>query len=211
MSVTLLLLWAMAFVVGAGAGYVARGKLSNLAHHRLRMIILPWAAFALQVLDFKSETVRQFFHNTLHVPTLAVIYALVFVWLLVNLPGRSRALMLAGCVVLLGGLANATVIAANGRMPGSYAAAVAAGVPERLLATVNDSPKHVWRDEHTRLAWLGDNIPFRPARLAVSPGDIILMTGVILVIAAGMRQPRPGPPSSPSASPSSSPGVPAGR
>jgi hypothetical protein len=194
MSVTLPLLWAMAFGVGAGAGHLSGGRLSNLARHRLRMVIVPWVAFALQALDLESEPVHDFFHDTLHVPTLVVIYALVFVWVLVNLPGRSMALTLAGCMVLLGGLGNAAVIAANGRMPGSYGAAVAAGVPEHLLASVSSSPKLTWSDERTRLAWLGDNIPFRLARLAVSPGDIVLMTGVVLVVAAGMRpRVRTGP------------------
>lgn len=207
MSVTLLLLWAMAFGIGAGVGYAAGGRLSNLAHHRLRLLVLPWVAFALQVADFSSEAVRRFLRDTLPVPTLTVIYALFFVWVLANLPGRSRALTVAGCLVLLGGAANAAAIAANGRMPGSYQAAVAAGVPGHLLAGVDESPKHAWRDEHTKLAWLGDNIPFCPARLAVSVGDIVLMAGVILVVAAGMRPRRP---EQPAADPDAALTVPAG-
>jgi hypothetical protein len=193
MSVTLLLLWAMAFVAGAGLGYMFRGRLSNLGRNRLRWLILPWAAFALQALALGSKAVQRFFSDTLHISSLAVVYALVFVWLLLNLRGRSRALTVAGCVVLLGALANAAVIAANGRMPGTRSASVAAGVPEHLLATVDDSPKYTWSDENTRLAWLADNIPVRAVRLAVSPGDIILMTGVILVLATGMQPRRPDP------------------
>ena len=183
---TLGLLWTLALAAGVALGFLCGGRLRNLTEHRLRLPILLWVAFAVQVADFTfagfGATLRAW-----HLPTLAVIYSLVLAWIVVNLPGHGPGLTIAGLLLLLGSLANAAVIAANGKMPGSYAAAVAAGVPRRLLATVPASPKHMWRNEATRLPWLGDNIPFRLARLAVSPGDVALMTGIVIAVAAGMR------------------------
>jgi hypothetical protein len=46
-------------------------------------------------------------------------------------------------------------------------------------------------DEHTDLRWLGDVIPMRAFSTVVSVGDIVLLFGIALVIAAGMRLREP--------------------
>jgi hypothetical protein len=103
------------------------------------------------------------------------IFGLVGAWAVVNLPGRSRAMQVAIALVLLGGAMNALAIAANGRMPFSERALVAADVSDQQRARGERSPKHVAADGATRLLWLGDVIPVRPIEKVVSARDVVLL------------------------------------
>jgi hypothetical protein len=75
-------------------------------------------------------------------------------------------------------------------MPARLETARAAGLPDRLLERAQNSPKHVEIDDSTQLAWLGDVIPFRPGRMAISAGDVLLVLGLGVLLAAAM-QPAP--------------------
>ncbi len=173
--------------LGVLAGYLAGGRLRHLAQTPLRHTWLLWLAAGLQFLQFQHVLPR--------VPLLVPVFGLVAGWLVLNLPGRGRALQVATAAVLLGAACNAAPIAANGRMPHTEAAVRAAAMTPAQLAKGAASPKHVDADATTRLLWLGDVIPVRPIRMVVSPGDVVLLLGVAGIVAAGMRRRPVGQPS----------------
>jgi hypothetical protein len=172
---------AMLFLspVAAGvlAGYAAGGSLAGLVSTRLRALWLLWLAAALQVAQLAGAL------PGLRGPLLAAVFVLAGAWLAVNLPGRPRAMQAAAVVALAGGLANGTAIAANGRMPYLPAAARVAG-----LRPGAETPKNIAAVAASRLIALGDIIPVPPLRAVISAGDVLIIAGVILLIAASMRQ-----------------------
>lgn len=104
-----------------------------------------------------------------------------------NLRDRSGGVRLAIVVLLVGGALNGAAIAANGRMPFSVPAALAAGRP---LAEINDPATHIKNEpasQRTRLPALGDIIPLAPVGKVLSVGDVALLIGIALFVAAAMR------------------------
>ncbi|WP_117238518.1 DUF5317 domain-containing protein [Thermus sediminis] len=90
-------------------------------------------------------------------------------------------------LVLLGLLLNALVIFANGgHMPVSLAALERAGLGELedFLRERRDAV-HTLMDETTRLPFLGDVIPLPPLQKAISPGDILILLGIMGVVVEG--------------------------
>jgi hypothetical protein len=174
---------------GMLAGYAAGGRLRDLLRTRIRAVWLLWTAAAIQFVQFEMPAAR----DALGVPLLVPVFGLVAAWLLVNLPGRPRAVRLAVAVILLGGGLNAAAIAANGRMPYSVAALESAQVSPDQRARGERSPKHVAADDRTRLIGLGDVIPVRPLGKVVSLGDLVLLAGVAALLAAAMHRSAAGP------------------
>jgi hypothetical protein len=169
---------------GVLAGYACGGRLRELVRTRIRAVWLLWAAAGIQFVQFEMPAVR----TALGIPLLVPVFGLVAAWLLVNLPGRTRAVRLAVALILVGGGMNAAAIAANGRMPYSVAALQSAQVTPDQRARGERSPKHVAADDRTRLLWLGDVIPVRPLGKVVSLGDLVLLAGVSALLAAAMRR-----------------------
>lgn len=103
-------------------------------------------------------------------------------------------------LVALGLAANALVVALNGAMPVSPAAAARAQVELADVAAGQDG-RHVVSGPRTRLPWLGDVVPvllpLRPE--VVSPGDVLVAAGlgqlVVLGMAGGRTAPQDRPPS----------------
>ncbi|MFL6241229.1 MAG: DUF5317 family protein [Actinomycetes bacterium] len=103
---------------------------------------------------------------------------------------RNRAV--EGVPLLAAGLLlNAAVIAANGVMPVSLYAESRAGVPAGSLLRAEDST-HEIADSHTRLRAFSDVVPVPlPGRPEiVSVGDILIVSGVALLIVSGMHRRR---------------------
>ncbi len=99
-------------------------------------------------------------------------YVILGIWVALRLLRaptlRERA---AFAAIAVGGALNAIAIFANGRMPHT--------------ATGGDSGlKGVPIDDDTRVAWLGDVIPFLGK--LISAGDLVLLVGVALLIAAAL-------------------------
>jgi hypothetical protein len=115
------------------------------------------------------------------------IFILVGAWILANLLRRPPAVQAALLLIVVGGTMNAVVIAANGRMPYSEAAARAANQSAKEKARAASSPKHVATDSTTKLGWFGDVIPVRPIGKVVSPGDVVLLLGVGALVAGAMH------------------------
>jgi hypothetical protein len=99
---------------------------------------------------------------------------------------RNRGIRGTG-LVALGLLANALVVAANGAMPVSDAAAARAGVGVQDLVAGTDA-RHELAGPGTRLSWLADVVPvpmpLRPE--VVSVGDVLVAAGLGQLVALGM-------------------------
>jgi hypothetical protein len=174
--------------VAAGVllGYARGGRLRGLADVPVRATALLWLAALLQFVHFSAPGAREALEAALHVSLMVPIFGLVGAWALANLPGRPRLMQAAVALVLAGGAMNALAIAANGRMPFSERALVAADVSDEQRARGDRSPKHVAAGEATRLLWLGDVIPVRPIEKVISAGDVVLLLGVAGAVTAGM-------------------------
>jgi hypothetical protein len=104
----------------------------------------------------------------------------------------ARNLRVAGVpLVTLGLVSNAIVVAANGAMPVSLAAANRADVPIIDIATGHDS-RHEIAGPGTTLRFLGDVIPVPlPVRSEiVSPGDVVVAAGLAELVVMGMLRRR---------------------
>jgi hypothetical protein len=116
---------------------------------------------------------------------LAPVFAIVLVWLAVNLRHRPVAIRLAGVAIALGAAMNALVIGLNGRMPYDPAASVAVGNAPGL-----EGPKNAPADAGTRLAPLGDIIAVPLVRKVASPGDVLISGGTVALVVLVMRRAR---------------------
>jgi hypothetical protein len=174
-------------ICGVIAGYACGGRLHWLAKTKIRMPWLLLLAAALQFVHFRSTQVRHGLESAIGISLMVPIFILVGTWILANLLHRPRAVQAALLLIVAGGIMNAVVIAANGRMPYSEAAARAANQSAEEKARAASSPKHVAADSTTKLAWFGDVIPVRPIEKVVSPGDVVLLLGVGALVACAMR------------------------
>lgn len=179
------MLYLVALLTGLAIGFLGGGRLSHLVRLRLRWLWLVPVALAIQLLIFplfSGKPLLPYATEPLHV----LSYALVGLWLIVNL--RVTPLI----VISAGALANFLVVAANGgRMPASLTALKAAGwsATADLLVSQGVYGNVVRMDEMTNLNWLGDwlYLPERiPFATAFSVGDVLIMAGLAWLIARGM-------------------------
>ncbi|MGH9155307.1 MAG: DUF5317 family protein [Acidimicrobiales bacterium] len=177
-----MLIFPLALGSGVVAGYAGGGRLHGLGLLRLRAHLLLFGAVATQLaLPAVSDDLR--------FPMVTLSYAMVGGWLLVNVGHRATILRVALGLLAVGWMLNAATIAANGGMPVSMEAFHAAGGPaEGLDAAAID--KHVVSGPGTRLAALGDVIPVPPLGAVVSVGDIAMVVGIMLTVAAAMASVR---------------------
>ncbi|MEV6304451.1 DUF5317 family protein [Actinoplanes sp. NPDC051861] len=176
MPYALVALFSVPVLAGVASGYALSGRLAGLAALRPRALWLLWVAVAAQICQRWSPA---------GIPMLAIVFALVLVWLMVNLRQREPVLRVAGAAIALGVLLNGAAILANGRMPYSPTAAAAAGA-----STPRETPKNVPAGPDSRLTLLADVVPVPALRAVISPGDILIGTGVALAIAGAMRSAR---------------------
>jgi len=186
------MLLLLAIPLGLLIGYGLGGRLSRLIHLRFRWIALIPVALAIQLLIFPwffDAPVFPYATSALHL----LSYGLIFLWLAANL--RYAPMGLIG----LGALANLIVIVANGgRMPASVKALQAAGATIEATALLENGSvaNVVLMSDATRLNWLGDilHVPsWMPFATAFSIGDAILFTGLVWLIARGMKTRDKGP------------------
>lgn len=180
-----MLIFPLALGGGLLAGYAGGGRLRGLGRLRFRASPLLLGALVAQLL-------LPVLAGPPRTALMVGSYALVGIWLAINLVGRSRVLQVAIALLALGWVLNAVPVAANGGMPVSSTALRAAGVPPVEQAVAGNIDKHVAAGGHSRFAALGDVIPIRPLRAVVSAGDIALFGGLVLIVAAGMAAARPG-------------------
>lgn len=170
-----------ALIAGVTAGYVAGGRLRNLERLSLRRSWLVLAALALQVAAFSP------LEAALPSPSPVVLHIVSYVlltWFAV-LNRRRLGVAIAG----LGLVLNFIVIVANGGfMPADRAALELAGASYGG-ETANNSAVI---GTGTHLAFLGDifAVPsWVPAANVFSVGDVLIVVGVAVLLAAAMRGP----------------------
>jgi Family of unknown function (DUF5317) len=185
----MLTLLILPVLVGLAAGWLAGGRPMRLLDTPLRALWLVWIAVLIQLALSYVPAARQLVEHDLGVPMLLPIYLGIGLWLAINLPGRAWSVRLGIALLLTGGAMNGLAILANGRMPFSVPAARHAGLSDAKIFAA-DLPKAVSATQATRLAWLGDIIPVRPIHAVMSAGDVVIIVGIVLVVAAGMRLPR---------------------
>lgn len=179
------MLYLIALLLGLVIGLLRGGRLGQLARLHLRWLWLVPLALVVQLLIFPLFT-REPLLPYATVPLHLLSYALVGLWLIVNL--RVLPLVAIGA----GALANFVVVAANGgRMPASSTALKAAGwlSTADLLVSQGEYGNVVLMGEATRLNWLGDYLylpEWFPFSTAFSIGDVLIMVGLVWLIARGM-------------------------
>lgn len=163
-------------------GWLAGGRVRNLAHVELRRTWLVFTAVGAQAV-LAGVALLGGPGDVLGRPLLAVSHLALLAFIAAN---RYQPGML---VVLLGLALNAAVIVANGAMPVDPAALVALGGSAAI-----EPGKHQLLTATTVLPWLADVIPVRPLRSVVSVGDVVLGAGVGILVVARMRHfpPLPG-------------------
>ena len=166
-------------LLGLLLALVRRGDLRRLASLHFRWWWLVVGAFLLKFAVVRLSSGGVSWMATAGPSLHILVYALVLLPLILNrgLPGMR--------LVAAGTALNLAVIAANqGRMPVLETAVALAGKAHTLdrLRAGSDAIHAVVTPE-TALPWLGDWIPFPfPLATVVSPGDVLLAVGVILLI-----------------------------
>lgn len=177
-----LLLFA-SLVAGIVAGLAARGRIGALRAMQVRWTPMLFVALIVGMAPLYVDMPKGLRQTIQMVTMLAVL-----IFLAANII-RSRGGVRAGWVALLAGWAlNFIVIAANGGMPLSAWAFARSG--QTGLPTPGESGffKIELATPDTILRPLGDVIPIKPVfAQVVSIGDLVLMAGIAVVIAAGMR------------------------
>ncbi len=153
---------------------------ARLASVRLRAVRLLVAAAVVQVTT--SALVPE--SGAARLTALVLTTALVGLFVVGN--RRVAGTPLIGAGLLL----NVLVVAANGAMPVSLAAASDAGLSRADLGLTRDAMREPV-DDDTLLPLLGDvvpvTLPWRPQ--VVSPGDVLVAAGVgLLLVSSGGRQ-----------------------
>jgi hypothetical protein len=174
------LVLVLALIGGLGAGYATGGRLGNVVHVRFRSAWLAVAALALQIIAFSAigSHLGSAWIAALHV--VSYVGLLVFAGINLRLPGVALA--------SVGVLCNALAIAANGGyMPARRAALAAAGVLYDGRMAANSR----LIGGSTRFAFLGDVFALPkgvPLADVFSVGDMLIVTGVVLLIAIAMHR-----------------------
>lgn len=179
-----MLIFPLALGGGVVAGYAGGGRLRGLALVKLRAHLLLLGALATQVgLPVVARELRN--------PLVALSYAMVGVWLVVNMASRTKLLRVAIGLLALGWAMNVAAIAANGVMPVSLEAvgAVVGSPVEELPDGYID--KHTAAGPGTKLEILTDVIAVPSLRTVISVGDVVMVVGIVLTMAAAMASARP--------------------
>ncbi|MFO7942278.1 MAG: DUF5317 domain-containing protein [Bacillota bacterium] len=177
----------MLFAVPLGAmlGWARGGSLEHLGSYPFRHPALLVAAFAMQIslarLPQWGVAIPADIADGVHLSS----YGLLLAVLALNLRAPGIPLVSVGTV------ANLLVIALNGGMPVDIGTLnrLGYGASAEMLRS-GGSTTHVALDGTTRLPFLGDIIlspRWFPGAALLSPGDVLMMLGIVWVIAAGMK------------------------
>jgi hypothetical protein len=161
-------------------GYLAGGRLGNIANVPFRWPVSGLAGIALQFAPVSGTG-----------GTLLLVGSFLFLFVAA---GVNRKL--PGFALILVGLwFNFLVITINEGMPVTRHALTASGQTNTLsdLRSGSDTKHHLASDEDA-LVFLGDAIPIPPpVRQAVSLGDLLTYAGAMWFVIRGMRSAAPQP------------------
>lgn len=184
-----MLLFPLALLVGVLTGAAAGGRISTLTRLRLRVPGIVILALAVQMLLMTKAGAD--LPRGAHLAFLGASYAGAGIWLAMNIPRRPVAVATGLVVVGVGWLLNMCVVLANGDMPVSLAALTRIGAGSALVHGGGPFAKHVQLTAGASLSCLGDTIPVVPLNSVVSIGDLVMLIGLVVAVAAAMQEPRP--------------------
>ncbi len=147
-----LILLVTPVLVGVLIGYAAGGRLANLLSLRLRALWLLWLAGAVQAAQYYLPWLRRLVQDNLGIPMLAVVFAIVLMWITLNLLRWPRLMRLAAALIVAGAIGNGLVIAA-GRRPS--APARHRGRPQEPACRRRHPACLSWRRHPAGAAWQG--------------------------------------------------------
>jgi hypothetical protein len=178
----LILLLATMIGLGIVAGLLTRGNFKGLTVLRFRLAPVLFVSLVIALLPFyvsSLESSRRAFQ--------LLAFAGVLIFLIANILS-TRGGVRAGFLVLgLGWALNFIVIASNGGMPLSLWAYAKSGQTEVPHFGSGGFYRVVEAHPGTVLRPLGDVIPVRVFTQVLSIGDVLLLIGAAIVIAAGMH------------------------
>jgi len=182
------MLFLLFVVLGAVAGLAMGGRLSNLTD-------LEWRGLPLLVLAALLNVSGGFFARYVSAvaPVISTVCLLVVFgiigWVLWTTPGLWRPAL---AVLTLGALLNFLVMAANGgRMPVDLDKLRTAGKP-KLARQIGEGRafRHSPLTPQTPLGVLGDHLLLPRPFYLLSPGDILMAVGLMLLVWHGIRTPH---------------------
>jgi hypothetical protein len=166
-------------------GWITRGSLEHLSWVPLRGWPLVLGAVIALGVGSALTAVGGGVASTARVAGPLIAAACVLTLLVRNRSIEGVPLLAAGLLL------NALVITANGAMPVSLYAESRAGLSNDALLRANDAT-HEIADSSTRLSGLGDVVPV-PLPIypeTASVGDVLIVSGVGLLIVVGMHRRR---------------------
>ena len=182
-----MLILGLGAVAGLALGWAGGGRLRGLAELRFRAPLLLAVAVLIQAGTGLVAPGRRWL-------AIAVAYAVVGGWLLLNAAQHQGGIRAALVIVAFGWLLNAAPVVVNGGMPVSLEGLREVGAPATTSVSEGHFYKHVAAGPDTRLAMLGDVIPVPAVASVVSLGDLVMVVGVLLVITLAMRGLGPAEP-----------------
>lgn len=162
-----------ALVLGALAGLLLGGKISNLGTARMRALPLLVAGAVAQALG------QVVFENY---PLVLLSFVLMLGFTLANARTLGFALAAVGIVC------NIVVVGLNDGMPVRRSTLEYLGATDNQIDTYDFAAKRHLERPDDKLTFLGDVIPVPPVEGAVSIGDVLLVLGVAIAIAQLMRE-----------------------
>jgi hypothetical protein len=175
------MLFVIAFIVALAAGLAARGKLRNLAAMELRWPLVVVAALAVKLAGVTWPLAFLDITPAIYMLSLFALSA----WALFHAQSMPGMWLLAAGM----GLNLVCVVVNGGHMPTYRGSA-------QLMHYLSQRPigQYALADSHTQLGFLGDWIGI-PGPLGsvfaegYSPGDLLAITGLMIVIFMAMRRP----------------------
>lgn len=165
--------------LGVGTSYLRGGRLDPRADTTLRALPLLLLALVLQTwLD--AAAARGSIGAAGVSALLLLSESAVVAFVLLN---WFRAGMF---LIALGFSLNAIVILANSGMPVSTGAIEWLGADPHAAGAAG---KHLLMNEATRLRWIADVIPIPVLKMVISPGDVLLVAGIIPLAHDMLTQP----------------------
>lgn len=167
--------------IGSSIGFARGGSFRAVEGARLRLLPLVFGALGLQVI---AQVVPQR-TSMLAYGLVIASYAALFAFAGANwrIPGMA--------FVAIGAAMNYVVILANQGMPITAEAAARAGFTGEAAARLVLRGKHfIAAAGESRLTFLGDIIPLWRQPAVASAGDLVIWSGLALVLQSLMRGPR---------------------
>lgn len=161
----------VAAAIAAGVALLRGGSLDSLAQTPFRWLPLLFVALVVQIAFVILDPTWISQAGALLVILGSITVVAVFLTLNRRLPGTT--------IAALGLLMNVLVIGINGAMPVSEDAARTIGAEEGALRS--PGIKHERMDDDTRLSFLADIIPIPVIDSVISPGDVVLALGLVVL------------------------------